>query len=152
MDIFGDFNGRSLDDMMKDINEKLKKFGFEPMYFGTDFTSESRIDVNGEWTKSTYTSEDGKTKIVTMTRGFDGPEKKNSVTKSNDLKFLERELQRAVDDQNFELAVELRDRIAKVKNSVEVIKDLETKLEDAISKQNFELCIELRNKINELKS
>ena len=122
------------------------------MYFSSDFTSESGIDVNGEWTKSTYTSEDGKTKIVTMTRGFDGPGKNKSVTKSNDLKFLERELQRAVDDQNFELAVELRDRIAKVKNSVEEIKDLETKLEDAISKQNFELCIELRNKINELKS
>ena len=61
-------------------------------------------------------------------------------------------MSRAVESQNFEYAVELRDKIKTLKNVVDEIKGLESQLKKAINDQNFELCIELRNKLNELKS
>jgi excinuclease UvrABC helicase subunit UvrB len=151
MDLFG--SNKSLDDMIKGLNEKLKKFGFEPMNFDMDYSSESGFDDNGMWSKTTYTSSDGTTKIITIKKNDgDDESKKQSKISSNDLKFLEKELSRAVESQNFEYAVELRDKIKTLKNVVDEIKGLESQLKKAINDQNFELCIELRNKLNELKS
>lgn len=151
MDLFG--SNKSLDDMIKSLNEKLRKFGFEPVDFNMNYSSESGFDENGEWTKTTYTSSDGTTRIITIKKNYgDDDSKKQSKISSNDLPFLEKELSRAIESQDFEYAVELRDKIKLLKDSSEEIKKLETKLEKAISEQNFELCIELRNKINELKS
>jgi excinuclease UvrABC helicase subunit UvrB len=151
MDLFG--SNKSLDDMIKGLNEKLKKFGFEPMNFDMDYSSESGFDDNGMWSKTTYTSSDGTTKIITIKKNDgDDESKKQSKISSNDLKFLEKELSRAVESQNFEYAVELRDKIKTLKNVVDEIKSLESQLKKAINDQNFELCIELRNKLNELKS
>ena len=151
MDLFG--SNKSLDDMIKSLNEKLKKFGFEPMNLDMDYSSESGFDVNGMWSKTTYTSSDGTTKIITIKKNNgDDETKKQSKISSNDLKFLEKELSRAVESQNFEYAVELRDKIKTLKNVVDEIKGLESQLKKAINEQNFEMCIELRNKLNELKS
>ena len=151
MDLFG--SNKSLDDMIKGLNEKLKKFGFEPMNFDMNYSSESGFDANGVWSKTTYTSSDGTTKIITIKKNDgDDESKKQSKISSNDLKFLEKELSRAVESQNFEYAVELRDKIKTLKNVVDEIKGLESQLKKAINDQNFELCIELRNKLNELKS
>ena len=151
MDLFG--SNKSLDDMIKGLNEKLKKFGFEPMNFDMNYSSESGFDDNGMWSKTTYTSSDGTTKIITIKKNDgDDESKKQSKISSNDLKFLEKELSRAVESQNFEYAVELRDKIKTLKNVVDEIKSLESQLKKAINDQNFELCIELRNKLNELKS
>lgn len=151
MDLFG--SNKSLDDMIKSLNEKLRKFGFEPVDFNMNYSSESSFDENGEWTKTTYTNSDGTTKIITIKKSNgDDETRKQSKVSSNDLKFLEKELSRAVESQNFEYAVELRDKIKTLKNVVDEIKGLESQLKKAISEQNFELCIELRNKINELKS
>ena len=151
MDLFG--SNKSLDDMIKSLNEKLKKFGFEPVDFNMNYSSESGFDDNGMWSKTTYTSSDGTTKIITIKKNNgDDETKKQSKISSNDLKFLEKELSRAVESQNFEYAVELRDKIKTLKNVVDEIKGLESQLKKAINEQNFELCIELRNKLNELKS
>lgn len=153
MNIFGDFGDeRSLDDMINELNSKLKKIGFKPINFGSSFSSESGVGVDGEWSKTTYTSEDGTTKIITMTSGFGSPDKKSKVSNSNDLLFLEKELKKAIDKQEFELAVEIRDAIKKIKSETEELKSLESSLKDAIKSQNFELCIELRNKINKIKN
>lgn len=46
MDLFGGFrNDKHLDDMMKSINERLKKFGFESFNFDFDMKMESGIDI-----------------------------------------------------------------------------------------------------------
>lgn len=151
MDLFG--SNKSLDDMIKSLNEKLRKFGFEPVDFNMNYSSESGFDDNGMWSKTTYTSSDGTTKIITIKKNNgDDETKKQSKISSNDLKFLEKELSRAVESQNFEYAVELRDKIKTLKNVVDEIKGLESQLKKAINEQNFEFCIELRNKLNELKS
>lgn len=152
MDLFGNFNDRSLNDMIGDLNKKLKQFGFEPIDFGMNYTSESGINVDGEWSKSTYVSEDGKTKIVTITRGFDDSSKKQSKISSNDLPFLEKELSKSIESQDFEYAVELRDKIKHLKSNEKVLKQFEKELELAIKEQNFEKCIDLRDKIKSIKT
>lgn len=151
MDLFG--SNKSLDDMIKSLNEKLRKLGFEPVDFDMNYNSESGFDENGEWTKTTYTNSDGTTRIITIKKNYGNDDsKKQSKISSNDLKFLEKELSRAIESQDFEYAVELRDKIKTLKNVVDEIKSLESQLKKAINEQNFELCIELRNKLNELKS
>ena len=150
MDLFG--SNKSLDDMIKGLNEKLKKLGFEPIEFDMDYSSESGFDENGMWSKSTYTSSDGTTRIITIKKNGGDESKKQSKISSGDLKFLEKELSRAIESQDFEYAVELRDKIKTLKNVADEIKTLESQLKKAVNDQNFELCIELRNKLNELKS
>ena len=152
MDLFGGFrNDKHLDDMMKSINERLKKFGFESFNFDFDMKMESGIDAkDGEWTKTTYTSEDGTTHIVTMTKGFGG--NKPSYDKSDNIEYLRSQLSSAIESQNFEKAVEIRDRINELKNTENKIVELESELSNSIKEQNFEKCIELRDKIKKLKN
>ena len=157
MDLFGNFdffgNSRNLNDRIRELNEKLRELGVEPVFLTpNNYKSESGVDSNGEWTKSTYTSEDGTTHIITITSGFKGLNNEISKIKSNDIDYLEKELSKAIESQDFEFAVKLRDKIKSLKNVEEEILNLESKLNNAIKVQNFELCIELRNKINELKN
>ena len=56
-----------------------------------------------------------------------------------------------IENQEFELAVELRDRIKNLEQNQEEIKKLNDELKSHIQNQDFEKCIEVRNKINSLK-
>jgi len=151
MDLFGGFrDDRNLDDMMKSLNDRLRKFGFEPFNFDFDMKMESGIDAkDGEWTKSTYTSEDGSTTVVTMSKGFGG--KKPNTNMSNNIDYLKFQLDKAVESQDFEKAVELRDRISKLKDVEGKVKELEVELSKAIKEQKFERCIEIRDEIKNLR-
>ena len=57
----------------------------------------------------------------------------------------------AVEKQNFEEAVELRDKIKNLEENKEKISELNKELEDCIKIQDFEKAIELRDRINTLK-
>ncbi len=151
MDLFGGFRDDSnLDDMMKSLNDKLRKFGFEPFNFDFDMRMESGVDAkDGEWTKTTYTSEDGSTHVVTMTKGFGG--KKPNTDMSNNIEYLKFQLDKSVESQDFEKAVELRDRISKLKDVEGKVKELESELSKAIKEQKFERCIEIREEIKNLR-
>ena len=65
---------------------------------------------------------------------------------------LKSELEMAVENQEFEKAVELRDKIKSLEENGEKINSLEIKLKQAIEKQDFEKAIELRDEIKNLKS
>ena len=151
MDLFGGFrDDRNLDDMMKSLNDKLRKFGFEPFNFDFDMRMESGIDAkDGEWTKTTYTSDDGSTHVVTMTKGFGGKKPKDYM--SDNIDTLKGQLDKAVAAQDFERAVELRDRITKLKDVEGKVKELEVELSKAIKEQKFERCIEIRDEIKNLR-
>jgi len=151
MDLFGGFrDDRNLDDMMKSLNDKLRKFGFEPFNFDFDMRMESGIDAkDGEWTKTTYTSDDGSTHVVTMTKGFGGKKPKDYM--SDNIDTLKGQLDKAVAAQDFERAVELRDRITKLKDVEGKVKELENELSKAIREQKFERCIEIRDEIKNLR-
>ena len=57
----------------------------------------------------------------------------------------------AVEEQDFEQAVELRDKIKNLEENKEKISELNKELEECIKTQNFEKAIEVRDKLNSLK-
>jgi len=65
---------------------------------------------------------------------------------------LEQELKQAVDSENFERAIEIRDELKKLELYKEKIQNLEIELKGAIQKQDFERCIILRDELNKLKT
>lgn len=148
-----DFRGLNpFNDFLTDFQElenQLQKLGYKPFNLNLKTKHESGIDENGEWTKTTYKSEDGNFKAITISRIYDDNE--NKKLKSNDSKFLEKELTKAIETQNFEFAVKLRDKINSLKDNSNKLKHLEEELKKSIEKQDFENCIKLRNEINKLK-
>ena len=56
-----------------------------------------------------------------------------------------------VEEQKFEEAVELRDKISSLEKNKEKILELKEKLNECIKNQNFEKAIEYRDKITNLK-
>ena len=67
------------------------------------------------------------------------------------LKGGQNKLDVAVEEQNFEEAVKLRDQIKSLEKNKEKISELQTKLDECIKKQDFEKAIEYRDKIKDLK-
>ena len=57
----------------------------------------------------------------------------------------------AVEEQDFEKAVELRDKIKSLEKNKEKISELEKKLSECVEKQEYEKAIEYRDKIKALK-
>lgn len=154
MDLFGNFNfGRnrkSMDDLMNELNSMFN----EPMFITGKTNVEKGSDENGEWSKETFTSSDGTYKITSVVRvmGGDGSPIKNKKSQNGELEILKSRLEKAVEEQDFEKAVELRDRIKSLENNQEKITELESELKESIEKQDFERAIKLRDEIKNLKS
>lgn len=150
MDLFRYFrNNKSLDEMINELNKNLKNFGFEPYTSNFTTSEETWLDENGaEWVKSSFKTNDGNIMVVTMSSNHTN----DGLSNSANINQLEKELNKAVESQNFEMAVELRDKIKHLKSEVKNLKSLEKELEIAIKNQNFEKCIELRDKIKNLKT
>ena len=100
---------------------------------------------NRGWDKKTYRSPDGSISYTYMTRGI------NNEPKNDELGLLNRKLEVAIEKQEFEEAVELRDKIKSLEENKEKISELQTKLDECIKKQEFEKAIEYRDKIKDLK-
>lgn len=92
--------------------------------------------------RKTVTSDDGTFSYTIFT---------NKNNKSDEISLLKRELDIAVEEQDFEKAVELRDKIKNLEKNKEKISKLQKELDESIKTQNFEKAIELRDKINSLK-
>lgn len=105
----------------------------------------SNYTTNG-WNKQNYVSPDGSYSLTIMSKGFSSPNHNDEIS------MLEKKLNLAVEEQNFEEAVILRDKIKSLKENGEKIKEIEDKLQECIEKQDFESAIEYRDKLNKLKS
>jgi protein-arginine kinase activator protein McsA len=98
---------------------------------------------NGEWKTQTKVSDDGTTKITTYY--YDN-------TKSNPTsKNLKQQLEIAIENEDFEKAVELRDQIKKLDTNQKEVEKLENELRKSIEEQNFEKSIEIRDQLKKLK-
>jgi len=118
--IFGNFNSIFSDNFGEDFinnNSTPEDFMGKTEY---SKTSEEGVDENGNvFTKTIYTSKDGKRKFTRIVSNMKSLNKKSS-TKSdskynNDLYTMEAELKDAISQEKFELASELRDKIEKIK-------------------------------------
>jgi len=98
-----------------------------------------------KWEKKTYKSDDGVISFTYITN------KSEKLNQDDELYLLKQRLQMAVEEQRFEEAVELRDKIKSLEQNKEKISELKKELDECIESQNFEKAIELRDKINSLK-
>jgi excinuclease UvrABC helicase subunit UvrB len=138
----------------KNFNDIFREFDamfgqFDSMFGNTpsNLSKENGSDELGDWTKETYASEDGSIFITNFIRtGNSSPKKNNSLEK------LKSQLNLAIESENFEEAVKLRDQIKKFENNKEQLEKLQLELKKSISEQNFEKCIELREEIKKLNS
>jgi protein-arginine kinase activator protein McsA len=98
----------------------------------------------GEWKSQSRVSDDGTIKVTTYYRGGDSP-------KSTGLESLKSQLERAIENEDFESAVKLRDQIKNFEKNQKSIEKLELELKKSIENQEFEKSIQLRDQIKNLK-
>jgi hypothetical protein len=133
---FNDFS--DFDDLFRQLSEMFGN--------STNLSKENGSDELGDWTKETFKSEDGTIYVTNFIRNGGNPKK------SNNLDLLKMKLDRAIENENFEEAVKLRDQIKNFESNNEQIQKLDSELKTAIKEQNFEKAIELRDQIKKLKS
>jgi protein-arginine kinase activator protein McsA len=121
---------KNYNDVFRLIDEMFGQFDFKP--------------TGGEWKTQTKTSADGTTKITTHYW-----DKSNS--KTDNVERLKTQLTYAIENEDFELAVSLRDKIKSLETNQELIKKLELELKQSIQEQNFERSIEIRDQLKKLK-
>ena len=100
---------------------------------------------NRGWDKKTYRSKDGSISYTIMSNIF------SDEPKNDELNSLRFSLNKAVEEQNFEEAVKLRDKIKVLEKNKEKISELESKLSECVKTQDYEKAIEYRDKIKSLK-
>lgn len=151
-DLFGR-NRKSLKEMMDELDEILgtTKINLDSISDEIVEKTEKGSNENGDWVKTTYTSPDGMFRYVITTSSHDYPKTKKPK-ESNELTSLRKELEKAVDSQEFEKACELRDKIKNVEANKDKIAELQSQLDKSIKEQNFEDSIKLRDKIKKLNS
>lgn len=135
---------RNLNDIFGDFDSMFSQF--ESMFGGmpNNSESESGTDELGDWTKETYTSPDGRIFITNFVR--------NGSSNKGGVDSLKKRLQLAIEEENFEEAVKLRDQIKNYESNQDSINKLELELKKSIEEQNFEKSIEIRDQIKKLKS
>jgi excinuclease UvrABC helicase subunit UvrB len=142
------FNRKKFNDLFGDFNFMFNDF--DAMFEGMmNKQSETGSDENGNWSKETYKSPDGSFLITSFVRTGGTPSKSN---KSSGTDSLRTKLKIAIEEENFEEAVKLRDEIKKLESNQDTINKLELELKKSIEEQNFERSIELREELKKLKS
>jgi excinuclease UvrABC helicase subunit UvrB len=103
-----------------------------------------------DWTEETYESPDGSYKVTNYVKVFDLSEFFDKpISKEEQLK---NKLNKAIEDENFEEAVKLRDQLKNLETNQKEIEKLELELKESIKEQNFERSIELRDELRKLRS
>lgn len=135
------------------LNTFMKDYFNESTNFDLPFTSlmgktrtENGIDANGEWTKTTYESPDGSYSYTNFVRLSNNTSSKWNPKNEK----LQKLLNKAVEEQNYEEAVRLRDEMRKNETFKEKLTSLKYELETAVKKQDYEKAIELRDTIKKL--
>jgi cysteinyl-tRNA synthetase len=124
---------------------------------GSTKTEKGVNEDGSEWYKTTFTSNDGSytsTSYVSSINNWysNSTNDVKPTSEVTELKSLNIALNKAVETQNFEEAVRLRDLIKDYEKNSEKVNDLKSKLENAISTQNFEEAIKLRDSIKKLET
>ena len=106
-----------------------------------------------DWTTNTFESPDGDYKYTRYVKVFDLSDLDNDNPKemSKD-EYLNIKLERAIEMEDFEEAIKLREQIKNLGTNQEEIKKLELELKESIKEQNFERSIEIRDQLRKLKS
>jgi protein-arginine kinase activator protein McsA len=120
----------------KNLNDLFKSF---------DDMFEQLSNKSGEWKSQTKMSEDGSFKFTTYYWSNDDKEQKTKID------TLQDQLNVAIENEDFETAVKLRDSIKNFETIQKDIDKLELELKESIKEQNFEKSIEIRDQLKKLK-
>jgi excinuclease UvrABC helicase subunit UvrB len=105
-----------------------------------------------DWLQKSYESPDGSYKVTSYYKVFDLNDFDNDNSKEmGQEEYLKIKLNRAIEMENFEEAVKLRDQINNLGTNKEMIENLELELKESIKSQNFEKAIEIRDELKKLK-
>lgn len=129
-------NNFNFDDLMARYEKMMKEFN------------------NLDWKTNSFESPDGNYKYTSYVKVFDlsdifDENKSKEMSKSE---YLNIKLERAIEMEDFEEAVKLRDQIKNLETNQEEIQKLELELKESIKEQNFEKSIEIRDQLRKLKS
>jgi excinuclease UvrABC helicase subunit UvrB len=129
-------NNFNFDDLMARYEKMMKEFN------------------NLDWKKDSYESPDGNYKYTSYVKVFDlsnmfDEDKSKEMSKEE---YLNIKLERAIEMEDFEEAIKLREQIKNLGTNQEEIKKLELELKESIKEQNFERSIEIRDQLRKLKS
>jgi excinuclease UvrABC helicase subunit UvrB len=129
-------NNFNFDDLMARYEKMMKEFN------------------NLDWKTNSYESPDGNYKYTSYVKVFDlsdifDENKSKEMSKSE---YLNIKLERAIEMEDFEEAVKLRDQIKNLETNQEEIQKLELELKESIKEQNFEKSIEIRDQLRKLRS
>ena len=106
-----------------------------------------------DWETKTFESADGNYKYTSYVKVFDLSNLDDDNSKEMDKEeYLKIKLNRAIEMEDFEQAVKLRDQIKNLGTNKEMIENLELELKKSIEEQNFERSIEIRDELKKLKS
>ena len=148
--LFGKNYGKSLKEMMNELDEIMESLNWEETTKPIDEITEKGTSENGDWVRTTYTSPSGIR--YTMTTTYYGNPTKGTKKPQSELELLKRQLEKSVEEQDFEKAVELRDKIKNFETNKQEIDKLGSELKTAIDSQDFETAIKLRDLIKNMKS
>jgi len=132
-------NFRNFDRLFKEFDEMF----FEKPHLKNKEKIENITNEDGDWEKRSYISDTGLFSYTFLTKKSNKP--------TNEIEELKHELDKCVENQDFEKAVELRDKIKKLESNKEELLKLNKELNECIKKQDFENAIKLRDKIKSLK-
>ena len=141
---FNDFDSLFNNDFDKLINQSFGIMG--------QIKTEKGKDSSGDFTKQTFTSEDGTVKIVSVVRTSNSKNQGGTVDLGAKIGDLKTELEALVEKQEFEKACQVRDKIKLLEENSQKVQDLEKDLEVAVKEQNFEKAIKLRDQLKKLKA
>jgi len=137
----------NLNDIFREFDEMYSQF--DSIFGGLSNKSEIEkgSDEFGNWSKETFMSDDGAIQVTSFIRTGNSP----SYSRGSTLSKLKQELKTAVENENFEDAVKIRDQIKKHESNQEAISKLENELKQVIKDHNFERAIEIRDELKKLK-
>ena len=129
-------NNFNFDDLMARYEKMMKEFN------------------NLDWKTNSFESPDGNYKYTSYVKVFDlsnmfDDDKSKEMSKEE---YLNIKLERAIEMEDFEEAIKLREQIKNLATNQEEIKKLELELKESIKEQNFERSIEIRDQLRKLKS
>jgi len=140
---------RKLEVLLKEIFGDMSKPN-SPM--GSFFDNIKYDKLNNEFSDIRKTVREGKDGIFTtiyyVLNGDNNS--KWSAPEKTTIKDLEKELDECVKVQNYEKAMELRDKIKNLKNNSSKIERLKKEMEIAVYEQNFEKAIEIRDELKKI--
>jgi excinuclease UvrABC helicase subunit UvrB len=140
------FGLNNLDSLFNDMNSIFD----EPFVIKGKSNVENGSDENGDWTKQTFTSNDGSYSITSVVRYYSGEQTPSKNT--DELSKLKFQLNKAIEEQEFEEAAKLRDQIKSLELNREKINDLKHQLDEAVKNEDFEKAIQLRDEIKKINS